>query len=189
MVTDLQHFLDLPDAAPAPARRLAEQLGLLVRAASAGDTSEAWETALPCRRRPGNRPCAGRMVVSRGAPTASIEWQCSACSDSGVISNWEGTMFDLSRWRLVVAEAPAAIAISYEVAAALRDLQLLDPGGERLVYRMRAGRDGAVLLATDDDLDELIGQVAAEANHEPNRRRQRQLDTAFDALTRAADGI
>lgn len=33
---------------------------------------------------------------------------------------------------------------------------------------MRAHPDGAVLLASADDLEELIGFVAAEANHEPN---------------------
>ena len=38
----------------------------------------------------------------------------------------------------------------------------------------------------DDDLDELIGFVAAEANSEPNRRRQQRLDAAFDALNAAA---
>jgi hypothetical protein len=31
----------------------------------------------------------------------------------------------------------------------------------------------------------LIGFVAAEANHEPNRRRQQRLDNALDALTTA----
>jgi hypothetical protein len=35
-------------------------------------------------------------------------------------------------------------------------------------------------------LDELMGFVAAEANHEPNRRRQQRLDVAFDALNTAA---
>ena len=35
----------------------------------------------------------------------------------------------------------------------------------------------------DDDLEELVGYVAAEANHEPNRRRKRQLDAALDALS------
>ena len=34
--------------------------------------------------------------------------------------------------------------------------------------------------------DELIGFVAAEANHEPNRRRQQRLDVAFDTLNNAA---
>ena len=55
------------------------------------------------------------------------------------------------------------------------------------MFRIRAHHDGAVLTATDDDLDELIGSVAAEANHEPNRRRQHRLDAAFDALNNAAD--
>ena len=68
----------------------------------------------------------------------------------------------------------------------MRDLQLLDPDCERLVFRIRAQHHGAVLSATDEDLDELIGAVAAEANHEPNRRRQQRLDAAFDALNNAA---
>jgi hypothetical protein len=41
MVTDLHHFLDLPSDTPGPARRLAEQLSNIVRAATAGDASSA----------------------------------------------------------------------------------------------------------------------------------------------------
>ena len=48
---------------------------------------------------------------------------------------------------------------------------------------------GVVLAATEDDLEELIGAVAAEANHEPNRRRQRRLDAAFDVLNHAAASL
>ena len=54
------------------------------------------------------------------------------------------------------------------MAAALRALQLLDTDCERLVFRIRARNDHAILAATDDDLDELIGFVAAEANNEPS---------------------
>ena len=75
------------------------------------------------------------------------------------------------------------VIVSDETAAALRELVLLDPDCERLVFGMRAHPDGAVLLASADDLEELIGFVAAEANHEPNRRRQHRLDAAFNALT------
>jgi len=78
--------------------------------------------------------------------------------------------------------------IGDDTAAALRELQLLDPDCERLVFSMRAHSGGAVFAATDDDLDELIGFVAAEANHEPNRRRQHRLDAAFRVLTAAAEG-
>ena len=186
VVTDLHHFLDLPEDTPGPARRLAEDLTNIVRAATAGDAATAWESALPCRRRPGNRRCLGRMIVRRTQPGAPIHWQCSVCEDDGVISNWEDSPFDLRPRQLTVAEPAHDIVIPNDIAAALRDLQLLDPDCERLVFRIRAHNGHAILAATDGDLDELIGFVAAEANNEPNRRRQQRLDAAFDALSTAA---
>jgi len=69
----------------------------------------------------------------------------------------------------------------------LRELVLLDPDCERLVFGMRAHPDGAILLASADDLEDPIGFVAAEANHKPNRCRQLRLDVAFNALTEAAE--
>ena len=119
------------------------------------------------------------------APTP-IHWQCSGCDDEGVISNWEDSAFDLRRRHLTVAQPVTQIAISYQVAAALRDLQLLDSDCERLVFAIRADGNHATLAAADDDLDELLGFVAAEANHESSRSRRQRLDAAFDALTIAA---
>jgi hypothetical protein len=188
LVSDLHHFLDLPDDVATPARRLAEQLGNIVRAATAGDAGAAWETALPCRRHPARRACPGRVIVAR-PPQGPIRWQCSACGDEGVISNWEDSPFDLRRRGLTVAPAATEIVIPDQVAAALRDLQLLDPDCERIVFSIRVHGDRKVLTATAADLDELIGAVAAEANHETNRRRQQRLDTAFNALTSAADAL
>ena len=186
LVTDLSHFLDMPEDTPGPARRLAEHLSNIVRAATAGDAGTAWESALPCRRRPANRRCPGRMIVLRTAAGAPIRWQCSVCDDEGVISNWEDSAFDLRRRQLTLAEAGNEIVIPDEIAAALRGLQLLDTDCERLVFRIRAHNGHAILTATGDDLDELIGLVAAETNHEPSRRRQQRLDAAFDALNTAA---
>ena len=37
LVADLRHFLDLPDDTTSPALRLAQHLGNIVRAATAGD--------------------------------------------------------------------------------------------------------------------------------------------------------
>jgi hypothetical protein len=185
LVTDLHHYLDLPPDSPGPAMRLAEHLNNVVRAATAGDAGVAWESALPCRRRPANRACPGRIVVLRAETEAPIRWQCSARDDAGMINNWKDSPFDLRRRAFTLAEAPNEIVITNEVAAALRDLQLLDANCERLVFRIRADHDCAVLAVNDDDLEELIGAVAAEANHEPNRRRQQRLGAAFDALNDA----
>jgi hypothetical protein len=52
-VSDLRHFLDMPDDTPGPARKMAEHLGNLVRAATATEAGAAWVSALPCRRPPG----------------------------------------------------------------------------------------------------------------------------------------
>ena len=191
LVTDLHHFLDLPPDTPGPARRLAEHLSSIVRAATAGDAQIAWESALPCRRRPANRRCPGRLIVQRSEPGSSIRWRCSVCGDEGVISNWEESPFDLRRRRLALIGAVHEIAIPNEVAAALRELRLLDTDCERLVFGIRAHNRGAILEVTDEQLDELIESVAAEANHESNRRRQQRLDAAYDALntaTQSPDG-
>lgn len=94
--------------------------------------------------------------------------------------------YDLRPRRLTLTDPVNQIVINHEVAAALRGLRLLDVDCERLVFRTRAHHDGAVRMATDDDLEELIGFVAAEANHESNRRRQQRLDTAFNTLNKTA---
>lgn len=187
MVTDLRHFLELPVDAPGPARRLAEQLGDLVSAATAGDAGAAWESALPCRRRPGHRACPGRMVLHRDFDVSvPIRWQCSSCADQGSISNWAESPFDLRRRRLARAEPVHEILIPTDVAATLRGLRLLDVDCQRLVFRIYPHATGAVVLpATEDGLEELIGSLAAEANHEIDRRRQRRLDVAFEALNDA----
>ena len=121
---------------------------------------------------------------------ARIEWRCDWCGDEGVISGWEGTYFDLrAPKRRRSTGTVADIVVPDEVAAALRDLQLLDADCGRLVYQARAADDGVVLSADGDELDELLGFVAAEANHEPNRRRQQRLDRAFAVLSDALQAM
>lgn len=187
-VSDLQHFLDLPDDVPGPARRMAERLTSIVRAATAGDAGEDWVSALPCDRRPDRRPCPGHLAVLRTDVPASIAWWCTSCGDEGVITGWEQSPYDLRSRNPRAPSADArAVVIPVETAAALRDLQLLDSDTERLVFSAEATEDGIVLFGDDDDLDELMGYVAAETNHEENRRRQRRLDDAFQILSQAIE--
>jgi hypothetical protein len=94
-VSDLRHFLDIPSDAPGPARRMAEQLTLIVRVATAGDSGTTWVSALTCNRRPGRVPCADTIAVHRADVPPAIEWLCTSCGDDGVISGWERSPFDL----------------------------------------------------------------------------------------------
>jgi len=122
------------------------------------------------------------MTVYRPEPPAEIRWECGVCGDQGVISGWEDSPYDLRRRGLVLAVPLHDVVLPHDAAAALRELRLLDADCERLVYRIRADGGEAVLSATGDDLDELAGAIAAESNHERNRRRQRRLDTVYDVL-------
>lgn len=81
------------------------------------------------------------------------------------------------------------MVVPAEVMATLRDLRLVDTAGERLIFRARIADDdeSAVLAASEVDLEELLGYVAAEANHETDRRRQKRLDQAFQALNDVVD--
>ena len=58
----------------------------------------------------------------------------------------------------------------------------LDTASERFVFRSTVSDDGVVLSGDEHHLEELLGHVAAEANHEGNRRRQKRLDMAFEVL-------
>jgi hypothetical protein len=185
LVADLHHFLDVGPETPGPARKLAEHLNAIVAAASAGDAHTRWETALPCRRRPANHACPGRIVVFWTQPDHPIDWCCSRCGDDGTISNWSTSIYDLRRQQLTAAEPVRDFVIDADTAAALRTLPFLDNDCHRAVFAIRARDNSLHLALTETELDELIDALAAAANHEPNRRRQRQLDTAYDRLTAA----
>lgn len=168
---------------------MAERLTLIVRAATAGDAGTEWVSALTCDRRPGRRPCPGHLAMLRTDVPPSIDWHCTSCGDEGVISGWERSPYDLRPRHPRPSSADARpVVVPADTAATLRELQLLDTDSERLVFPAGASEKGIVLFGDDDVLDELMGYVAAEANHEDDRRRQRRLDDAFQVLNRAPGG-
>ena len=186
MVTDLRHFLDITDDAPGPARRLAEQLGHVVRAGTAGPAGTTWVSAIACTRRPQRRVCPGTITVTRTDLPAAIEWACTSCGDDGVISGWEHSLFDLrAASRTAKPSRAVQVVVPVKSMAALRSISLIDTETERLIYTAHMTRNGAVLHGTEDDFDDLLGYIAAEANHTPNRTHRQQLDQAYGHITRA----
>ena len=186
LVSDLRHFLDLPEHAPAPALRLADHLCDIVRAATAGEQAAGWVSALPCLRRPGNRRCQGRIRVRRADSQATIDWECTACGDEGTVTGWQDTPYDFRGGRGRSAGTAQSISVSDDVLASLRETLLLDTACQCAVYGARTVRGRVVLSATDEQLDELLELLAAEANRETKRRRRQRLDAAYDQLSSTA---
>jgi len=95
LVTDLRHFLTDDGAIasmPSPAIRLAEFLAKVVVDATSPESGHDL-TAVRCRRRPGRKPCLGEIVTVLDSQS-TIVWWCPICDDNGLISNWEGTLWD-----------------------------------------------------------------------------------------------
>jgi hypothetical protein len=188
-VSDLSHYLDLPDTVPAPARRLAGELGLIVQTATSRNPGLAWVSALGCPRRPNHQRCSGTITVARTG--TSISWECTACHDDGIITGWKHSLFDLSTYNL---QGPAgalrdaceiiSVVISPEVVAILQGLTMLDETLERVVFQTGIINGVAVLTGTEDQIEDLVEHIAAEANHAPNRRQQKLLDAAYETLTK-----
>jgi len=93
-VIDMRHYLDLRDLqaeTPAPTRlRFGEYVGTLVMTATGWEPGQPIVAAQRCRRRPGHRPCPGRVEVNRTEVPPIIEWRCTGCDDHGIVHDWQG---------------------------------------------------------------------------------------------------
>jgi hypothetical protein len=187
-VIDMRHYEgvdQLEGAQYGATKRFAAYVGHIVGAATATPPGQIVHTPLPCRRRPGRRPCPGRLLVRRTDAPRQIAWGCPACSEEGVIRNWHGTMWDLSP-PLTVDAAPKAAVLDIDQYRHLLSIPVLDNDALRVVHAAQLTDEGVLLVATEEDLEYLLGFVAAEANHESNRRRQAALDEMLGVLSAAS---
>lgn len=97
-ITDITHFLDengemIKD--PPEARRIGEYLAAIVMMASDPDLDNPKYKVL-CRKRPKRKPCLTEIAAWFDPETDDIVWVCPVCQDRGVISNWKGTIWDMS---------------------------------------------------------------------------------------------
>ena len=101
-VTNILHCLDDNGefaVKSGPARRVAEHMCAIVEDVTSRPADADWETAVPCRRRPGHKPCNGVIIAgyAKNDPT-TIVWGCLACHDEGYISGWQETTWDKRRF-------------------------------------------------------------------------------------------
>jgi len=184
-ITDMTHFEGIPSGpSHEPARRMAQFFGTIVSAASVSSADELIESALFCRRRPGRVQCPGHLQIRRDEVSNVISWHCSRCDDQGEISNWEGTSWNFSRWvpdRSDNQKLYELVVTEDELRELKRSL-VLSPGCECLLYGAVIAHGGIVIRATLEEFEELEEHIAADANHEEKRRRQRILDRIYERI-------
>jgi hypothetical protein len=98
-IIDLTHYLDEDGdiiSEPSPAKALAKYFTAIVFMASFPDPEYPPEYKVMCRRRPNRKPCLTELISFVDPETDDIMWMCPRCNDRGLISNWKGSMWDLS---------------------------------------------------------------------------------------------
>ena len=74
------------------------------------------------------------------------------------------------------------VPVSKEELRELRDIALLSYESEAILDGATLSDGIPLLKGTWDDFDELVGCIAAEANHETRRKRRRILDQVWERV-------
>ena len=90
-ITDLKHFLDSRGAigpSKGPALAMAQfQTDVVARATDTTDRAPGAPTCFKCKK------SAVEVALARDE---AVVWKCPRCQTEGRISNWQGTLWDLS---------------------------------------------------------------------------------------------
>jgi hypothetical protein len=98
-ISDITHFLDDHGnliEEPKEARVLADYFAAIIVMASYPEPDYPPEYRVSCRRRPQRKPCREEIVGFIDPETDDVVWMCPKCNDRGFISNWQGTIWDMS---------------------------------------------------------------------------------------------
>ena len=97
MITNIQHFMDekgeVPDL-PLEAKELLSFLTAIIETATIEYERPVTLSAIKCRKLKMKKRCSGEIEVWVYAENNQIGWECLECGDEGIISHWEGTLWD-----------------------------------------------------------------------------------------------
>ncbi|HEY6486858.1 MAG TPA: UPF0149 family protein [Candidatus Cybelea sp.] len=194
-ITDMRDFVpENPDATlPAPVARMRDFHAGIVRAATAARLEE-FVSGIPCRRRPGNRRCSGSIAMRKpGSPEPYIFWECAVCGDNGRISGFQDGVYDLSafsaRNREEGEQRREVVLTTEEYRSWISgDMIAYDLESMQTMYSAIADSRGVVISASEGELDFLRDATAADANHEPGRKRKQSLFSIGEKLAKRSRG-
>ncbi len=183
--TKVGHFLnedgELPADLPGPARNLAEFICSLVRSVTSHSFEALVPTGVPCRRRPKRKPCTGEVFAFLNEDINAIQWKCPTCGDNGFIYDWENTKWDMRDTDLI------PVRLHVEERDLILNETLTGPDLTDSLKSTKQVADSVVVYYSSEELENLIGYIAAEANHNPDQKIQEDLDALYDSLDALLD--
>ncbi|MCC6728655.1 MAG: hypothetical protein IT208_04875 [Chthonomonadales bacterium] len=189
-VIDLRHYLDANgDPGAGRAAALARLYGRIAAAAATRHRGVTFLTAIPCNRRPGRRPCPGRLGVLRH-PDDCVEWRCSTCDFQGYIRGWRGTPWDVvGRAASAGDESTRELYITEDEYQAVIDLDLSTPDVRAAVCGGALTLQGVQILGSVGTLTRIAREAWEVVAVEKNRRRLLLLDHVAAQIEDMLGGI
>jgi len=96
-VIDIRHWLDETISGPAvPQLNLkVKKLSEIITYATSIAAGLSVGSIPKCWRRPKRRLCKGELDVILDQASGQIHWHCGICGDEGIVSGWEGLIWDM----------------------------------------------------------------------------------------------
>jgi hypothetical protein len=190
-ITDLRHLpsVDAPQGSAVAAKR-ARFSREVVEAATSRREAAPWRSAVRCLGRVGRRACGDRVHVGH-VIAPHVVWSCPACGDHGDITEFEGTVHDLSPF-LPRNKKLRMWAIDDEEREVLLDATMHLPAQRAVVSRGSPAVDleqALMVQATVDELDDIYTLVEHLTDATRSRRRIELLDGLRASLCSAMDGF
>ncbi len=190
-VSDMRHFLNenglAPIGMPKEFYAMLDYHSAVVKAGSSHPRNAQFNSAVPCRRRPGRKPCATYLAINHRSDDV-IHWQCPSCGEQGFISNWQGTIYDLSGFAELDPTQRVSVMIGHDEYKLLRGIITSSQEEDAIIGGAVSTPDGVLLSGSVDDFDLLLGSVAFDANHAEMTRRQRAMDRIYESIQCVVEG-
>ena len=167
--------------------RMAEYVRAITSAGSVRSVDVEFMSPVQCRERRNNRRCKGKIKITPRADV--IEYSCTDCGVSGIMTDWRGCDCDLSEFAVTSIDADVlTLHVSEDEYKALQEVRMLSYEEGAMIAGAVWTRDGVVLTGSCEALDELAGNVAFEANHSPGAKRHMVLDGLCEKIERVVEG-
>lgn len=189
-IMDLRHSLT-DDLLPPPGRvgKRAAYLGKMVAAATARGVGNPFCSAITCSRRPGRKPCKGKLMLLLHKD-GNIRWECESCDYQGLLSGWQDTMWDLRKAKRVDwYENSLVFDVSDEEYRILTSIATSSINSRAVIAGAMTTPDEILIVARKEIMRSLARDVELAAKNELNKKKRLILEAIRDRAKESMEVI